>query len=250
MRPSGTPTSTDARLLAVPLLLFAWICTGTEAQEWKGAHADEAELAKFFEQEYGLSREEALRAARESIDRMRRSVEDSHPGLRDGHYDYDVNQDIVIGADGLPPNCFGDAARGGRTRWEPSKEELDKWLADQGYSKTDDCTCERGWQKVAVYEVTLRYKLTEGGEERILVQPVHIAEEQEDCRWRSRMGNLGVIMHRSPSQIWTHPDAAKILGELWCEGRGMILVGAELAHRCFTRRHGDGDYHGRHAEDD
>lgn len=230
-------------LLLLSILLLYGLLLPVLGQDgtWTRTTAND-DLVKALE-EQGLSRAQAEARAKEIIKERQRALEDGHPGLADGNYSYDCYQDIPIGPDGEPQNCFGDVARR-PARWEPTDEELSAWLKEQGYAPSD-CECECGKQKVAVYTLTLVVTPAPGQADIELKIPVHIAEEQEDCTWKSRMGNLGVMTHQRPQQLWSTQRQADTLGRALAADAEVALVRARLSMQCHAKAHERKDYHGR-----
>jgi hypothetical protein len=215
-----------------------------KGRKWKGAYADEEAIIKWIMSEKNVSKDEAKKLASTVLATLKKrgeAVKQAYPGLKDDKFDYDLFQDVVIGADRQPPNCFGDVCKGAKQRWEPTKKELDDWLAAEKYVKTTNTGCECGKEKVAVYDFTLEY--TDGSAAKTLVQPFHIAHQQEDCTWRSRLGDLGVIIHERAEQLLSQvaaeflaKDVAKIAGMVFKKGTGQVT--------CFARPHAKANYHG------
>ena len=101
---------------------------------WKGAYLDEKAVVEYLKKQ-GLSEKEAKKRAPEAIAKLKKQGElivAGYPGLKDQKFDYDLFQDVAIGADRQPPNCFGDVCKGGKQRWEPDQAELAAWLNAPG----------------------------------------------------------------------------------------------------------------------
>ncbi len=214
------------------------------AEDWKGSHANDGLVKDYMAK--GLSKSAAETKAKEAVDQQKKKVEKAHPGLGDGKYSYDCYQDIVVGTDGKPPNCFGDAAKGGKVRWEPTDAELSKWIKAEGYAPvTTNCRCECGKQKIAVYILKLKYREGAAAPVQEMPIPIHIAEEQENCSWRSRMGDLGVFSHDRPEQLWSRQESADILGKAYAKGGGVDFVSCTVELRCFAKNHARRNFHGK-----
>ena len=97
-------------------------------------------------------------------------------------------------------------------------------------------------QKVAVYEITLEY--SDGGQAGTFVQPNHIAEQQEDCTWRSRLGDLGVFIHDRADQLESKL-AAETIAKGWADQNGITYVSAKMTMTCYAKKHARSDYHGK-----
>jgi hypothetical protein len=232
VRPAPAPTG-----LGVPQLK-------PKERAWKGAHLDEEAVIKYLMKVNKISEAEAKKQAPAIIAQLKQQGElvvAGFPGLKDKKFDYDLFQDVVIGSDRKPPNCFGDVCKGGKQRWEPDKAELDAWLKQEGYTSTKKTDCECGLKKVAVYEITLTY--ADGGKSKTLVQPYHIAEQQEDCTWRSRLGDLGVIIHERAEQL-VSKAAAEVVAKDWASAGKVAFQSSSMAVLCYAKKHDRADYHG------
>jgi hypothetical protein len=214
-----------------------------EERKWKGTYVDEAALVKFIAKQKNISEVEAKKQLPPILAKIKQqgaAVVAAYPGFKDQKFDYDMLQDIVVGPDRKLPNCFGDVCKGAKERWEPGKADLDAWLKQEGYAVAKTCGCECGSKKVAVYEITLTYE--DAGRSDSLVQPYHIAEEQEDCTWRSRLGDLGVIIHDRAEQLVSQA-AAEFLAKEWATAGGVTFKGSKLAMICYAKKHSRADYH-------
>lgn len=211
---------------------------------WKGAYVDQDALIEYLMKHKKLSKTEAKKQVPAIIAKMKPTgdaVVAAYPGLKDKKFDYDLFQDVVVGPDSQVPNCFGDVCRGAKQRWEPDKAELDGWLKQEGYAGAKSCACECGVKKVAVYAITLKY--TDGGKLKSFVQPYHIAEQQEDCTWRSRLGDLGVIIHDRAEQLVSQA-AAEHLAKQWATAIGVSFQSGKVELLCYAKKHGRAGYHG------
>ncbi|HYV45991.1 MAG TPA: hypothetical protein VFA20_14075 [Myxococcaceae bacterium] len=213
-------------------------------RKWKGAYADEAAITAWLMKEKKVAGEEAKKLAPQILAKLKQQAEvvkQVYPGLKDEHFDYDLFQDAVVGPDRELPNCFGDVCKGAKERWEPDKAALDAWLAGEKYFKTSNTGCECGQEKVAVYEMTLEY--SDGASAGKLVQPFHIAQQQEDCSWRSRLGGLGVIIHAQAEQLLSQ-FAGEGLAKKVAQSAGVSYKKGTAQMTSYTRTHVRAGFHG------
>ena len=198
-------------------------------RKWKGAYGDPKEFEKMIKEimvKKKVTRAKAKQILQQIIAKTGQSMEQAFPGLANKKYSYNVLQNITIGKDRKKPNCFGDVCKGGTQRWEPTDSELNAWLYKEKYTKL---TCSSKLAVLAVF--TFHGKFDIGS----ISQPLHIAERLSDGRWRSRMGDMGVIFHNRPGQVLSELQGTTMAKEI-AKLYGYKVLSSKMEMTCYSRK--------------